>query len=132
MTIWQRLAVVACCSSFAVGVAMSSGPTVFLLNSPMSVRFVGCMGPDVPMAINESIASDDVDGARALAFAAFAGGHCGEIEAVVSFRRQLQKIERDGKPVLTVYEAVLIVGGGMEGAVIYVPMEGWIHEPVKA
>ncbi len=103
----------------------------FELNRPMEAQFMACMGKEVPAAVHERMAAQDLAGAAQLAQAAMAAGHCGTITAIVQFRRQVHKVEAKDGTVYAVYEAALIVGG-LEGAVVYVPMENMLHIPVRA
>jgi hypothetical protein len=102
----------------------------FSLNKPMTVQFFACLDARAPIAAHVLVADGKMDEAREFVAKLIDEGRCGTLVMEVKFTRQVHVIDGPKGP-LAVYEAVLQPGTGLDGAVVYVPMENMLHIPVR-
>ncbi len=84
-----------------------------------------CLDQAVALRLMDMHADKNVTGEAALANSEMAAGRCGMISAMVTYKRQVKRIDI-GDRVLTVYEAKI------GDTTIYVPMEGFLHDDIQA
>jgi hypothetical protein len=81
-----------------------------------------CVSADVPIKLNELIAEEKGAEATKVFMAALHDGQCANARGVVTYTRQVHRVDTADGSVLTVYEA------NAGGATFYVPMLGFLHQ----
>lgn len=95
----------------------------FPLNKPIPEPAVTvCVNPEVPIHVNTLLAEHKSDEATAAFVDAVSHGQCVNGQGIITYIRQVHRVDSEEGAVLTVYEATA------GGAKFYVPMAGFLHE----
>jgi hypothetical protein len=108
--------------------AQSAGsPQRFPLNKPIpEPALTACKSPDVLIRVNTLAADGREVEAMKMFEQAVGEGQCANGSAVVTYTRQVHRIDMPAGDVWTVYEAK------SGGVTIYIPMRGFLHTEISA
>lgn len=112
-------------------VAATAQPTPavqrFLLHKAIpEPALTACKSPEVLIRVNTLAADGQEVEAMKMFEQAVGTGQCANGSAVVTYTRQVHRIDRGSGDVWTVYEATA------GGVTIYIPMRGFLHAEVSA
>jgi hypothetical protein len=99
----------------------------FPLNKPIAEAAVTvCVSAEVPIRVNTLLADEKSDEASLAYVSAVSAGQCANGRGVITYLRQVHRIDSSDGAVLTVYEATA------GGAHFFVPMVGFLHQDLRA
>ena len=98
----------------------------FPLNQPIPEPAVTvCLSADVPIRVNSLLADEKSEEANLAFVSAVSEGQCANGSGVVTYIRQVHRVDSVDGAVLTVYEAT---AGGRH---FFVPMMGFLHQDLS-
>jgi hypothetical protein len=99
----------------------------FPLNKPIAEAAVTvCVSAEVPIRVNTLLADEKSEEASLAYVSAVSAGQCANGRGVITYLRQVHRIDSSDGAVLTVYEATA------GGAHFFVPMVGFLHQDLRA